>query len=276
VKLGFIGTGSMGSMLVRAWIRSRAVQPEDILICNRTPEKAHRLVAEFPGLHLAHRPAELTARADWIWLCIKPLDYRAVLEEIASVVQPEQQILSITSPVMLSDLERWLQCKVGKVIPSISNETLAGTSLYIPGTRMNRQDVDALHNLLEAISVPLRVEEAHTRIVSDLSSCGPAFLACLLRMMTDEAVAKTGLDHQTATAIVTRMVHSVGLLLTSEGWTPDELERRVAVPGGITEHGLNVLRTECRDAFARLFDATHEKFNEDVEKVKRSLKGELK
>ena len=50
---GVIGTGSMGRILVEAWIRSGKLQPSELLVSNRTRTKAERLADEFPGLRVA-------------------------------------------------------------------------------------------------------------------------------------------------------------------------------------------------------------------------------
>ena len=38
MKVGFIGTGSMGSLLIDAFIQSGALLPEQIRVSNRSPE----------------------------------------------------------------------------------------------------------------------------------------------------------------------------------------------------------------------------------------------
>ncbi len=49
MKVGFIGTGSMGSILIEAFIQSGALNPEDIIASNRTASKVERLAAAYPA-----------------------------------------------------------------------------------------------------------------------------------------------------------------------------------------------------------------------------------
>ncbi len=117
-----------------------------------------------------------------IFLCVKPVEYKKnVLDEIRSVVQPSQIVISITSPVLIEQLEDQLPCKIVKMIPSITNFVLSGATLCIHGSRMSAKDIDRVENLLGYISAPIRIAEQNTRISSDLSSCGPAFLAFFLQ-----------------------------------------------------------------------------------------------
>jgi competence protein ComER len=46
---------------------------------------------------------------------------------------------------------------------------------------------------------------------------------------------------------------------------------KVIVKGGITGVGINVLEDEIGEVFEHVFQATHEKFKEDLEKVKLQL-----
>ena len=83
--VGFIGTGSMGRTLVEALIRSGALRPSEILLSNRTRSKAEALAESHPGIRIAESNAELVREADWVFLCIKPRDYREVLDEIGGM-----------------------------------------------------------------------------------------------------------------------------------------------------------------------------------------------
>ena len=60
--------------------------------------------------------AKSLLKSDCFFLCVKPREFRKVLEEIRDVVREEQVVVSITSPVMVRDLEEWLPAKVAKVV----------------------------------------------------------------------------------------------------------------------------------------------------------------
>lgn len=271
--IGFIGTGSMGRTLVEALIRSGALRPPEILLSNRTRSKAEALAESHPGIRIAENNAELVREADWVFLCIKPRDYRDVLDEIGERAGKDQLIISITSPVMIRDLENVLPCKIAKIIPSVTHAVLAGTCLFIPGSRLTLRDREELLRLLSAIGTPLEIDERHCRAASDLASCGPAFLAHFLEQLVRAAVEVTGLPRETAVPLAIRMAQGTGRMLTEGGFTLESLQERVAVPGGITREGLNLLERELNPALNRLFRLTHAKFAEDIEKVRQSLHG---
>lgn len=267
MKAGFIGTGSMGSILIEAFIHSGAFNPEQIIAGNRTIHKVELLAETYPGLHVAGSNREVVLGSDLIFLCVKPSEFKKVIDEIKEDVLPSQLIVSITSPVLLKHLEGLLPAKISKIIPSITNYVLSGATLCIHGNRMQPEDKEWLENLFAHISSPIRVSENYTRISSDISSCGPAFLAKFLQSFIDAAVEATGISIEEATLLASEMTLGTGKLLTTGGFNPASLQKRVSVPGGITAEGLRILDDELAGIFSRVICATHAKYEEDIEKA---------
>ena len=78
-KMGFIGTGNMGSALARAAAKSG----ERMLLANRTPEKAEALAAVLGakvGTNL-----QAAAACEYIFLGVKPQMLPALLDELRPV-----------------------------------------------------------------------------------------------------------------------------------------------------------------------------------------------
>jgi len=267
MNVGFIGTGSMGTILIESFIKTNALNPEQIVATNRTFAKAERLAEAHPGLRAVPTNREVADVCDIIFLCIKPKEFKAVIDEIRPYVKPSQIVVSITSPVLIRHLEDHMPCKIAKMIPSITNYACSGATLTMYGSRMNAEDVEALERLLRRMSKPLVVSEEYTRVCSDLSSCGPAFLAFFVEQFVQAAVAYTGLPREEATRLASEMVLGTGLLLTEGGFSPEALRERVTVPGGITAEGLRMLSLDLDGTFERLLRTTHKKYKEELDKV---------
>ncbi|MGO4887257.1 late competence protein ComER [Anaerobacillus sp. MEB173] len=267
MKVGIIGTGSMGSIMISAFIDSLAVAPSKLYITNRTLDKAKQLQKEFPNIHVMESPQEVVQNTDTIFLCVKPLQMYPLLQELVSELSNNQMIISITSPISVEQLEKVVQCKVARAIPSITNRALAGSSLLTFGKRCNKEDQKKLTDLMEHISTPLQIKENVTRVSSDIASCGPAFFSFLIRNFIESAVQETEISKEEATLLATEMIIGLGKLLEKGVFTLPTLQKRVHVPGGVTGEGLKVLEAELGDIFNHLFQQTHAKFREDKEKV---------
>lgn len=267
MKVAFIGTGSMGSLLIEAFLRSGALHPHYICASNRSLHKAELLADRHPGLRVTGSIAEAANGSQIVFLCVKPLDYPAVIDELAGVLTERQIVVSITSPVQIAMLEERIPSKIAKIIPSITHSELSGASLCIYGSRILPEDRLLLEQLMSSISIPVPIRETETRIASDIASCGPAFIAFFLQQWAEAAARHTGIKQADAVRLGAEMLHGTGKLLTEGGFTPEELQRRVAVPGGVTAEGIAVLRGSLEQVFASLIETTHRKFDEDLGKL---------
>ncbi len=274
MNVGFIGTGTMGSLLIEALLATGALKPPQIAISNRTFAKAQALAVRYSGMRAQSTNAGAARGADIVFLCVKPHEFKKVVDDIKPVLLPSQMVVSITSPVLISHLEGELNCKVAKVIPSITNQVASGASLCMYGANVLPEEKTRLEQLLGHISEPLRIEEHYTRIVSDLSSCGPAFIAFLLEQFIQAAVEETGIGSEEARLVASAMLLGTGRLLTEGGLTPSDIQTRVAVPGGITAKALGLLQRETEGVFNQLIRTTHAKYREDLDKVTVAFIGE--
>lgn len=270
-KIGFIGTGSMGSILVEALLASNALSPGRIIVGNRTPAKAELLANRYPGVAVAASNAELARDARLLLLCVKPLEYSQMLDQLAPALTAEHLLITITSPIKLETLEGLVPCPVARVVPSITNAARSGVSLCEFGSRIEEHHRQRILSLFSHISHPIEVSGPFLRVASDISSCGPAFLSYILQQMIHDAAAETGISQEAATHLTTHMLIGMADLLKEELFTLTTLQQRVCVPGGITGEGLKALEQGVPGLFADVFRRTHAKFAEDQELANGSL-----
>lgn len=88
MKAGFIGTGSMGSILIEAFIHSGAFNPEQIVAGNRTIRKVELLAETYPGLLVAQSNREVVLESDIIFLCVKPSEFKRLLMKLKRTCFP--------------------------------------------------------------------------------------------------------------------------------------------------------------------------------------------
>ncbi|MFJ7727012.1 late competence protein ComER [Neobacillus sp. NPDC097160] len=267
MNIGIIGTGNMGTMLVEALIDGKAVSPSSMMITNRTNSKAILLKDKYMGIRVGANAEEVAAQSDLLFLCVKPLDIYKMLDKINPHLGPEKCLISITSPVSTSQIEKKVSCSIVRVIPSITNRAMAGVSLITYGENCSDHWRIAVEKLISKISVPVCIDEKITRVASDIVSCGPAFFSSLLQSFIQAAVKETEIDHETATIFASEMIVGLGELLKQGHYTLPSLQEKVCVKGGITGEGIKVLDHELGDVFEHLFQATHAKFKEELDKV---------
>ena len=86
-KIAIIGYGSMGRMIFEKLLASSLVEPENMYLANRTFEKISALKEEC-GVNVCKTNKEAASNADIIFVCLRPGDIKAVLEEIGQTEIP--------------------------------------------------------------------------------------------------------------------------------------------------------------------------------------------
>lgn len=267
MKIGVIGTGNMGRIVIEAFIDGKAISPSSLIITNRTISKVIAIQELYPDIIVLNSAEEVAKAADLLLLCVKPGNMYTVINQIQPFLTKEKCVVSITSPISVTLLDSHLPCSTARAIPSITNRALAGVSLLTFSEKCERHWHKTISELFSRISIPLIIDENITRVSSDIVSCGPAFFTYLTRRFIDAAVSETNIDRKTATKMTSEMLIGLGSLLSKEFYTLESLQEKVTVKGGVTGEGITVLENELGKVFEHLFQATHAKFDEDLKEV---------
>jgi competence protein ComER len=268
MKVGIIGTGNMGKIIIEALIESKAIAPSHLHITNRSLKKAEDLKEKFNKVNVDHSNEEVISSSDLIFICVKPHDVYDVIQENKNSFSKEKCVVSITSPVSVGQLESLLSCSCARFIPSITNRALSGVSLLTYGSHCSDKWRRDLTKLARHISTPVVIDENVTRVASDIVSCGPAFFSYVTQRFINAAVEVTEIDRETATVLASEMLVGLGDLLKKNIYTLPTLQEKVCVKGGVTGIGISVMERELGEVFEKLFEATQEKFVDDIEGTK--------
>ena len=256
MNTGFIGVGSMGGMLVRALLRSGALAPQDVYAANRSNARLEALSVRFPGIHVVNN-SQLAAQCELIFVCVSTKDMAGVLAEIDPELSSRQLLVTISSAIPLKALEDRVPCRVAKLIPSITQEVGAGIALWMYGARVTAEDRHLLEALLGRISQPVAISESLERPAIGLASGGPALIAYVLQAMADEAVrSNAGLSPELARKLVQETASATMRLVMEANMTGEEIIRRVALPGGVTEQAIEILSRYVPQAWRTVFRET--------------------
>lgn len=259
-SIGFIGAGKMASALIESF--RKAELAEWVMASCRNDQKLERLKKN-AFIHATKDNKEVIRKCDIVFLCVKPSDMDAVLDEIKDTVNENQIIISIAAGIRLDRLESGLKGK--KVIRVMSNisclvgEMAAGYSI---GSHVTSRDAKGIDKLLNSAGKAVLLKEKYLDAVTALSGSGPAFFAAFIEAMAEGAV-KEGLAHDTALELASQTALGAGKLLAEIGMTPRQLIEMVASPGGTTEEGLKILEEHnIKDIIIKAVQAAAKKSRE--------------
>ena len=83
-RIGMIGTGNMGSAILRGIVEARYIHPSNIIAYDASNKRMRELEEDIPGIGLAADCREVAERADLIILAVKPIYVQDVINEIHS------------------------------------------------------------------------------------------------------------------------------------------------------------------------------------------------
>jgi pyrroline-5-carboxylate reductase len=266
MKVGFIGYGNMGGIVVRTLLNYGDLDPEDVVIFNRTASKLSDFVSEHPGVTAVDTPAEVTDACDMVFVCVGTGAVREVLEQIREDLRNDTHLVTINGGVRIGNLEAYYDGPISKVIPSVTMQVGRGISLIAHNAKVKEAQKKALAALFSTSSTVKEIDEDMFEVAGELTSCGPALMAEMMRQFA-EAASRRGLPSEEALAMVLETMMGTSIMLADDGITVETLEGMVATKGGITEQGLIALGRELPGMYDQLMQATlskHEQVKKDV------------
>jgi pyrroline-5-carboxylate reductase len=240
--VGIIGTGAMGSMLLRASARFSPGKYR-LLAASRSLAAVKILAAEIGQVEIGEAKA-IAAEADILIVCVQPQDYLGVVADIAPALSSKAILVSITNGVALHAIASQTSAPVVKVVPSIAHTCGRGISLVMSGPRASDHDVKTVSEFFAAFSRPILIAPEESRAATNITGCGPALLALFASTLA-RATAKrsTGLDHEMLTLMVTETLSATAALV-DERTSLEDIMREAATGGGMTQVALEALETE--------------------------------
>jgi pyrroline-5-carboxylate reductase len=241
--IGMIGSGNMASAMVEGWVRADAARAQRILVTDRGSGRAARL-AELHGVTRVDSNDELVARADIVFLAVKPIDVERVLRGVAARITPPKAVASVAAGVQTVTIESVLEgtVPVFRLMPNVGVQVCAGTVCFAPGRFTNTDAEQRVLDWLGLLGTVVPLAESQFDAATALSGSGPAFLALLLEAFEDAGIV-AGLSHRAARQLILSTAIGTARLLDEKELACSDLRRMVMSPGGTSAAGLHHLES---------------------------------
>ncbi|ENE8123385.1 NAD(P)-binding domain-containing protein, partial [Listeria innocua] len=130
-KIGFIGFGSMATLIATKLIETKVCTPEEIILYSSSAnDHFKQFYDKYPTTELAANEAEVFTKADHSFICKLPLAVLPLIKDCEAVLTADRHVISIAAGVSTSDiLELSPSLQVSKLIPSITTVVSVGTTL---------------------------------------------------------------------------------------------------------------------------------------------------
>ena len=255
--MAFIGTGNMGSAIVRGVCRR--TDPSEICIANRTPKKA-LLLAEECGCVMSQSNSAAARAAKYVVLGVKPNIVCDVLREISPILTEDQIIVSMSAGVTSERMRQALgkNNPIIRLLPNMPCSVGRGVMLIVPCGDIDHEVIDELRDLFSGCGHVDFTDEAHADAGMVIEGCTPAYVYMFIEALADGAVM-TGLPRDKAMKWAAEAVAGATAMVLETGKHPGQLKDEVCSPGGTTIEGVKALeehgfRGAVIDAIKRAYD----------------------
>ncbi len=260
MKVGIIGFGSMGSMLMHKFLEAGTVLEEDLFISNRTQEKLVEIFQKYPKVNICNNNADVVSSSDIIFYCVKPSDMREVAESTKKFVRKGQHICAVNACIRFNQLNSLfpdLSCSI--VIPSVTGEVNKSVTLAAFNQQSTEKEIACIKTLMDSFSSVTIIPENELGICTDLTSCMPGFIASIFSIIVEEALSRSNLSKEEIHNMIITTLLGTSKLCVDQKMPFDQIVERVATKGGITEEGTKVIRSDFPQIVKTLFQHTKER-----------------
>ncbi len=262
--IGMIGTGNMGSAILRGIVEAEYVKASQILAYDTNVRRMRELEEDIPGVQHGRDCLDVAENSDLIILAIKPIYVKEVIEEIHPALNGKA-VLSIAAGwtvQMLEDALRGTTATYLRVMPNTPALVGEGMTAICDATTFSEEDFDFAKGIFDSVGKTRILPERLFDGAVAVSSSSPAYVYMMIEAMADAAV-KEGIPRVYAYEMAAQSVLGSALMVLSSGTHPAALKDAVCSPGGTTIEAVEELerkgfRAAIMDAMAACANKSRE------------------
>jgi pyrroline-5-carboxylate reductase len=236
--IAFIGSGAMGSTMIRGLLNNDLVSPWQIVVSDPDETRGNALKDEL-GINYVTDNVIAVDGADMVVLAVKPQVIDKVLNVLRGHVDFVPLILSIAAGVKI----RWIaedlhNTRIVRAMPNTPAQIGQGISVWTATYEVMDEQRRQARALLEALGEEMYVDdESYLDMATALSGSGPAYVFLFIEAMIDAGV-RMGFPRAQAEKLAVQTVLGSAQYLKTSGQHPTLLRNQVTSPGGTTAAGL--------------------------------------
>ncbi|MBI4860509.1 MAG: pyrroline-5-carboxylate reductase [Candidatus Riflebacteria bacterium] len=201
--IGFIGSGNIAESIIRGLITSGHVDPGQIIISDVRQEQLDR-VHQTLGPMIAASNQETVARANIVFLAVKPAQVPGVARELRDVARSDQFFISVAAGTSLARVRDALgeKPRLCRIMPNLSASVRKSIISLYAEPAMTIQDLAPVYSVLSQVGKVFRVEdEALMSVTTALSGSAPAYYLMMAEALVEFGISQ-GLPREIATAMI--------------------------------------------------------------------------
>lgn len=234
MKIGFIGTGNMGSAIIKGYIKKNPSSKKDVFIYDKDSLKAKEIVDTY---HVQHCDSieKIMMKSDTIIVAVKPNIYDVVLKEVQKYVSDEQIIVSIAAGISIEWMESYFTkpTKIIRTMPNTPALVTEGMTALSKNRHILEEEFQSVIDIFNAVGKTEIIDEKLMDVIPGISGSSPAYVYMLIEALADGAVLH-GMPRDQAYKMGAQAVLGAAKMVLETSNHPGKLKDMVCSPGGTT------------------------------------------
>lgn len=270
MKIGVIGYGNMGSMIVNNILKlNLLLEDEELIVSNRHLNKFESLIEEYPeeNLNITSDNTEIAKSCEKILISVETPQFKEVIDEITPFINENTHIIYTCAGLSFNHIKSFYDGKLTLVIPTLastvtSNNAISslsrrkGVTIIKHNSKVELQErlfVEDLFNefsFVKKIDDPIYFNEEddnlhptdnELEISTILTSCAPAFLAIMIEKLSQTSSELAKVSKEEAEDMILKTIIGTALLKEDQSLSNEDIINKVATKKGITQEGVDLL-----------------------------------
>ena len=236
--IGFLGTGNMGTAILKGIAGSSMKSETKLYAYNPTAAKVDALASY--GVQKCSSEAEVAAASQYLFLAIKPQKFDEVLPRIADAITEDTVLVSIAAGIGVEYIRKLTKPNAKVVLAMPNTPLLLGCGATALATEAPVSDAEfaVVRRIFDACGMTAVIEPAQMKEIIAINGSSPAFIYLFAKGFLDYA-EKVGLSGDVAKELFAQSLIGSAKMITDSGYSIAELIRQVSSPGGTTLAGLD-------------------------------------
>lgn len=246
MKIGFIGSGNMGSAIIGGIINAKIAEPKSIIVSDIN-QSGLDLINNKYGVSVTTDNNKVAKEANILFLCIKPQVLYSVIDEIKNEISENTLVVSIVAGQSIESITNAFRSKIKliRVMPNTPALVGAGMAALTPNENVLPEETDIVLDIFNSFGKGEVVSEHLMDAVTAVSGSSPAYVFMMIEAMADAAVIG-GMPRNQAYTFAAQAVMGSAKMVIETGKHPAELKDMVCSPAGTTIDAVAILE---RDGF---------------------------
>ena len=231
--IGFWGAGKMAEGILSA-----LPSVKNVIMAEKNPARAAELRKRY-GVAVTDCVCEVAAKAQIVFLAVRPQDVESVAAEVKGSLLESQTIVSIVAGKTLAKLRGAFgrKTKLIRVMPNLALRAKAGMCAICPAANVDDDVVKTVTGILGAAGATAILKERDFDAVTALSGSGPAYFAYMAAAMMEGGI-RLGLKPAVARLLAEQTMYGTAKFLRESGVDLQAFIDGVCTKGGTTAAGM--------------------------------------